>query len=100
MVNVAELLLEDDEGVKLTEIVQEEPAVRLLPQLLAKMPKLLALAPPMVTLAMLRVPVPVLDRVTVCGVVLVPKPMDVGLTEAMGSAMPVPLSAADCWLPD
>ena len=95
MVRVAELLL-DDTGVKLIETVQDEPAVKVLPQLLAKMPKLLALGPLMATLEILRVPVPVSERVTVLGAVLVPKPREVGATAATGTAMPVPVSCMDC----
>jgi hypothetical protein len=95
MVSTPELLLEET-GVKLMEMVHDDPAVSVVPQLLAKMPKLLALVPPIAIPAMLSVPLPVFVSVTVCGAVLVPNPMDEGLTTATGSAMPVPLIDAVC----
>jgi hypothetical protein len=88
-------------GVKVTPMLQEPPALRLLPQVLAAIVKAEALVPPIAMEVIGRDAVPALANVKVCDVlvdptVTLPKDALVGVSAAWGAVAlaPVPLNEA------
>ena len=87
-------------GLNVTLIRQLVPAATLLPQPLLGI-KSAVLVPAIATLVMLKLTLPTLFRVTVCGALLLPTPVDgnVRLFTDSFTMVPVPLRLTTCGLP-